>query len=185
MRKINPDIYKDYYNAPYRAFHNLEHLEYVYKSLEGNIPYVPLRLEALIVCHDIVCYPGCSQNEELSALKARQLFPEYAEYLTEGILATKHHDSSRVSEKYRKEIELFLDADMSIIGADWSSVYSSYSDRIQNEYLLAGYSIEDYKKGRVEFLRGFNGFLTDEYKKTLDYNAKRNIDHELCRWSLY
>jgi len=184
MYKVNPKLYADYYKQPYRHFHNLKHLKYVYESLKKHID-ISFRLEALIVCHDMVYYPGCSQNEELSARRARYLFPDIAEYLTQGILATKNHDLVNVSEEFKHEIALFLDADMSILAADPStgfmSEYLLYQGHIFLEFKEAGFTDEELKIGRLKFLNSFKGFITEEYKG-LNALAFRNIQQEIKGW---
>jgi predicted metal-dependent HD superfamily phosphohydrolase len=169
-----------YYGKANRKYHNAAHIRQVFSSLEqvaGITDWVEnLRLGLLVIMHDAYYDPLYNLNELESACLAADRFPEFSNYLIQGILATRDHKLDNVSDQVKQEISLFLDADMSILAAD-EEEYLAYADNVRAEYLEAGVSLEDYNKGRVKFLESFSGFITPEYQKLND-KAFNNVNNE-------
>jgi predicted metal-dependent HD superfamily phosphohydrolase len=172
---------KHFYDKPERKYHNVAHIKQVFDSLEQVAGITDwernARLGLLVIMHDAYYDPLYNLNEFESACIAAELFPEYSNYLIQGILATRDHKLDNVSDQVKQEISLFLDADMSILAAD-EGEYIAYAENIKAEYLEAGVKLEDYSKGRLKFLKSFHGFLTPEYQK-LNHKAFDNIDREI------
>lgn len=172
-----------YYGKSNRKYHNAAHIRQVFASLEqvaGITDWVEnLRLGLLVIMHDAYYDPLYNLNEFESACLAADRFPEYSNYLIQGILATKNHKLDDVSDQVKQEIGLFLDADMSILAAD-EEEYKAYAENVRAEYLEAGVTLEDYNKGRLKFLESFSGFITPEYQK-LHSHAMLNIKNEWLR----
>lgn len=164
---ISSSLFDSYNNRPY---HNKRHLKQVLYSRE----HWTKTQEFAIMFHDIVYEPMSTNNEFLSALIAVGYARDYTDVdqqkVKEIILATKKHTRTGDSE-----IDLVLDADCSILASS-KSEYMSYMNGIRKEYFMV--SDEEYKKGRLAFLKGFTGFITREYS-ALDYKAEKNIEFEI------
>lgn len=172
-----------FYGTRTAKYHNATHIRQVFNSLEqvaGITDWVTnLRLGLLVLMHDYYYDPTYPHNELESCTIAADMFPEFSNYLIQGIMATKTHTLEGVSDKVKSEIGLFLDADMSILAAD-EEEYKAYADNVRAEYLEAGVRLEDYNKGRLKFLESFSGFITPEYQN-LHSRAMINIENERLR----
>lgn len=176
---------KEYYNHKSRKYHNLTHLENLYKELsfcKELIEDWDTVLFALFY-HDIIYKSTRNDNEEQSAELAVQRLKEinYPEDKTEKcrqmILATKSH--LPVSDN---DINLFTDADLSILGYDWSK-YAKYYKQVREEYSF--YPDILYKPGRKKVLKHFLSmsfiYKTDFFRSKYEENAKENIRKELTK----
>lgn len=152
-----------------REYHNMQHLEQMTAALSEFVE-ISEELQVAINYHDIVYEVGSKYNEEFSAIIAAQYYPEISEFTGRAIRATKEHKATGY-----KIIDLFLDADMSILAAE-QRAYNSYSKNIRKEY--AKFSDSEWVYGRKKFLQSFKGFITPEFSK---YNqmAFDNISREL------
>ncbi|MUV02920.1 hypothetical protein GN157_04285 [Flavobacterium rakeshii] len=176
---------KEYYNHKSRKYHNLTHLENLYKEIsfcKELIEDWDTVLFALFY-HDIIYKSTRNDNEEQSAELAVQRLKEinYPEDKTERcrqmILATKSH--LPVSDN---DINLFTDADLSILGYDWSK-YAKYYKQVREEYSF--YPDILYKPGRKKVLKHFLSmsfiYKTDFFRSKYEENAKENIRKELTK----
>lgn len=176
---------KEYYSHKNRKYHNLTHLENLYKELsfcKDLIEDWNTVLFALFY-HDIIYKSTRNDNEEQSAELAVQRLKEinYPEDKTgrcrQMILATKSH--LPVSDN---DINLFTDADLSILGYDWSK-YAKYYKQVREEYSY--YPDILYKPGRKKVLKHFLSmsfiYKTDFFRSKYEENAKENIRKELTK----
>lgn len=153
-----------------RPYHNMNHLIQMRDALAEFIE-IDEALEAAINFHDLVYEAGSTENEKFSADIAADLYPEHAEFLVEAIMATKQHKATG-----NRKIDLFLDADMSILGMPWPQ-YDAYRKAVRKEYLAFGN--DEYRSGRMAFLESFSGFITEEFNAKYLEQAKYNINREL------
>ena len=177
------ELIDKFYGTRTAKYHNATHIRQVFDSLEQVAGITDweanLRLGLLVLMHDYYYDPLYPLNELESSTIAADMFPEFSNYLIQGILATKTHTLEGVSDKGKREIGLFLDADMSILAAD-EEEYKAYAENVKAEYLEAGVRLEDYNKGRLKFLESFSGFITPEYQN-LHSRAMINIENERLR----
>jgi len=170
-----------------RYYHNLTHLENVYRSLlfvKKNIEDWDVILFVLFY-HDYIYNALKQDNEELSAQKAEAILsslsiaPARIEQCKEMIIATKKH---QISEN--TDINHFTDADLSILGAEWST-YEEYFKNVRKEYKY--YPDIVYNKGRIKVLQHFKDmpriFKSDYFYSKLEIQAKKNIQQEINRLS--
>jgi predicted metal-dependent HD superfamily phosphohydrolase len=180
---IFDELIDKFYGTRTAKYHNATHIRQVFNSLEqvaGITDWeTTLRLGLLVLMHDYYYDPLYPHNELESSTIAADMFPEFSDYLIQGIIATRTHTLEGVSDKVKKEIGLFLDADMSILAAD-EEEYKTYAENVRAEYLEAGIKLEDYNKGRLKFLESFSGFITPEYQN-LHTRAMININNERLR----
>jgi predicted metal-dependent HD superfamily phosphohydrolase len=171
------------YTGPDRHYHNLTHLE---KMLDQLLP-VQADIESwesvvLALCyHDIIYDPLSGNNEAESAALARKRFHDLPfpdktiDLIGELIMATKGHQFSN-----EKDINLFTDADLSVLGAD-AGTYHQYAANIRKEYAVVPDTL--YDPGRHKVLRHFlemdNIFKTVWFRERYEQQARRNLEAEL------
>ncbi len=153
-----------------RPYHNWNHIMQVREVLMW-FRDIDKPLDLAIMYHDAIYAPGAKDNEEQSAELAAKNHPEHAEFLRKAILATKKHEPTG-----DQKIDMFLDADMSILGMAWEH-YDAYRKGIREEYQM--YSDEEYRLGRIAFLKSFDGFITPQFENGFGVQARENIAREL------
>ncbi|HEX6889598.1 MAG TPA: hypothetical protein VF141_02860 [Chryseolinea sp.] len=172
----------DQYSDPSRHYHNLLHLE----SLLLELIPVKARFSNwnvvvfAVVYHDIVYKPTKSNNEEKSAglafkrLNGIGVPTEAVARCREFIFATKRH------EQVDDEIDLFTDADLSILGKSPDD-YRIYTDQVRKEYSI--YPDFLYNPGRKKVLLHFLGmrtiYKTSLFREKYEASARQNLQAEL------
>jgi predicted metal-dependent HD superfamily phosphohydrolase len=171
------------YNHKNRHYHNLEHLQNMFNALlpvKEQIDDWDTMLFALFY-HDAV-YSATKKDNELKSSKMainnlRSI--GYDAYKTslclELIMATQHHSASGI-----KDINLFTDADLSILGQPWE-VYETYCKNVRKEYNI--YPDLLYNPGRKKALGHFlemdTIFKTEHFKEHYEDVARLNISKEI------
>ncbi len=175
------------YCEPHRAYHNLNHIAYIFSLLSSYLPQVknPAVMGFAILYHDIVYDTYRKDNEkesaEMAAIHLTELMvkKEIIEQVKVFIMATKLHEVP-TEHSLSNDLALFLDLDMAILGEDFET-YKMYSSRIRKEY--AQYSDELYRAGRKEALEKFlsseNIFITEEFRIVIEDAARKNIRREI------
>jgi predicted metal-dependent HD superfamily phosphohydrolase len=174
---------EEHYSRPSRHYHNLSHLENMFSQLKE----VRLQIkdwDAIVFAlfyHDIIYKTSSNNNEERSAelaisrLLQTEFPPEQINKCKEAILATKVHE-----ESVDADINYFTDADLCILGMNWST-YSIYTNNVRNEYAL--YPELLYKPGRKKVLKQFLSmnriFKTDFFYSKFEQQAGKNVLSEL------
>ena len=171
------------YNSPDRAYHNFNHINHFYDQLmlvRNEISGWKTVLFSLFY-HDIIYDIRLHDNEEKSAdLAAERLSEigiakEVIENWKSQILATKN---CTVSDDH--DINLFTDADLSILGSDPDS-YITYSKSIRAEYLI--YPDDVYNPARMKVLKHFldmdSIYKTVFFREKYESRARRNIQSEI------
>ena len=169
------------YSDQRRSYHTLIHLQHFSDQLnlcKDQLSDYPTAYLAMIY-HDIVYFTMDGTNEEKSAIVAaghlnRLHYPaDLISLCSEMILATKTHAGNSSSD-----INYFIDADMSILGADKGS-YAKYAAGIRKEY---GDSIY-FDRGRKQILQHFLNmeriFKTDLFFDKYEHQARKNIQGEI------
>jgi predicted metal-dependent HD superfamily phosphohydrolase len=178
------------YDSPQRYYHRLEHISQVLttvtylESYAVNLPAV--KFAAWL--HDVVYDTHTSDNEEKSAIFARELLTSLnidgktIKTVENLILATKQHecDSSNIDS------QILLDADLMILAAD-EIEYQKYAKAIRQEYSWVAEA--DYIKGRKRVLQQFllrpriyQIFPIFEVAESI---ARKNIQTEIARYSAF
>lgn len=177
------EIISSAYNSSSRFYHNLHHLESMLFELEkvkSQIKDWDSTLFSLFY-HDLIYDTSRTDNEEQSAkfalkeLTALNISSVQIEKVNETIQATKSHVLNS-----DQDINYFLDADLSILGAD-KDVYKNYTRNVRLEFLQ--YPSFVFNKGRVGFLEYLLSrdriYNTDYFKKHLEQKAIENLKGEL------
>lgn len=170
-------------NESHRHYHHFGHLDNLIKELE------PIKSEFYdwnavlfsVFYHDVIYHAIASDNEEQSAELAKKHLIEInchqktIDLVYEMILATKSHQISQ-----KNDINLFTDADLSILGAE-PEIYQNYAAAIRQEYNVFPdpIYIPGRKKVLLHFLKMERLFKTDYFFNKYEENARRNIENEL------
>lgn len=171
------------YNHKNRHYHNIGHLQNMFNellSVKEQIDDWDTMLFALFY-HDAV-YSATKKDNELKSSKMainnlRSI--DYDAYKTssclELIMATQHHSESGI-----KDINLFTDADLSILGQPWET-YEAYYKNVRKEYSI--YPDFLYNPGRKKALEHFlemdTIFKTEHFKNLYEDAARLNISKEI------
>lgn len=172
------------YSERKRYYHNLKHINkvlYWLRQFSSGSPSALVRLAAFY--HDAIYDTRESDNEDKSALMAiadmRELgLPEQlGQDVAALIRATKGHKP--LAGRLARESRIFLDADLSILGAA-PSEYGRYAANIALEY--DWFEPEAYRKGRSGVLKRFverkQIFYTQKAISALDKSARSNLARE-------
>lgn len=174
------------YSEPQRYYHTLAHIQHLTQLMRSMLSDIEdVRVFYLsILFHDVVYDPLSNKNEENSVILFEQLvettyhiFQSVQSKVSQCIIATKLHLSSTGSS----DLKLFLDADMSILGAD-PNTYARYAADIRREYQHI--EKEVYCRERAKFLRVFLSrpiYHTSAFLSMYEDQAKRNIEWECCK----
>jgi len=172
------------YSAPERHYHNLHHVAEMLRLLgqfEGVVAdYDALRFAAWF--HDAVYDTrGRTSEEESAEMAVRALGelnvpPPQIQLARRLILATKRHEA----EDDLPGLGLFLDADLSILGAG-EETYLAYGEAIRKEYSWV--PDDAYREGRLKvltsFLRRERLYYTEPLAGRFEARARRNLSNEI------
>ena len=173
-----------HYSGPDRHYHNLHHVAEMLRLLEeferDTVDHAAVSFAAWF--HDAVYDTRSRTNEEESAALAGRAMdelcvpPDRVEAARRLILATKRHEA----EGDVPGLGLFLDADLSILGAE-EETYIAYSEAIRGEY--AWVPDAAYREGRLKVLTNFLGrerlFYTEPMAVRFEARARRNLSNEI------
>lgn len=170
------------YISPERKYHTIHHVQDLFQQIQSlafSITQKAILTHAALF-HDVIYIPSAKNNEIKSAefavtwLKKLQVSKSHIDSVYQLIIATSDH----ISED--PLIQLFLDMDLSILGAS-SEVYKQYYKSIRKEY--SKIPLQHYNIGRKQFLqhtlnRG-HIFTTVHYRSMYEQQARINMKEEL------
>jgi predicted metal-dependent HD superfamily phosphohydrolase len=171
------------YQAKGRHYHTLTHLENLLQQLQ---PYQTQCADWhaviwAVAYHDMIYNVLRQDNEEKSAEFARKKMAALSipedriQLVVTMILATKKHE-----EATKFDIDLFTDADLSVLGAPWEA-YHTYTQQIRKEYAI--YPDLIYRPGRRKVLEHFLAknaiYKTPAFKDKYEVQARANLQQEL------
>jgi predicted metal-dependent HD superfamily phosphohydrolase len=183
------DDLKRRYAEPGRAYHNWTHIEELLAQFDAHAHALdhPFAFRLAILFHDAIYDPRASDNEARSAELFEAAMKERisTDDILCGrdlILATHKHSTSAVGRRFVAEAELFLDMDLSILGAA-DERFDDYDAAIREEYSFV--PIETYRERRAEILKSFLArprlYLTDDYHRRLNGRARANLRRAIDR----
>lgn len=176
------------YQAEGRHYHNLAHIEAMlalaadYRALLHD----PGAVEAAIWFHDAIYDSRAKDNEARSAALAAEKLAgrtntERLDRIVAMIVATATHELPALADKeaYR-EAALFLDMDLSILGAS-PEAFDAYEQAVRREY---GWVEEPmWRAGRGAVLKTFLArphiFHTEEFQQRFEPQARQNMARSL------
>jgi predicted metal-dependent HD superfamily phosphohydrolase len=171
------------YTGPNRHYHTLQHLwdmnVLLNEYYKGDIPFATL---IAMYYHDFEYNTLRNDNEKRSAghavaiLKSWNVDSSLAQQVSDMILATAYHHS----EKDDPEINIFLDADMAVLGFD-SWLYKEYLANIRAE--LNAYPDLIFNRERKKFTEEILArefvYSTPFFRMQFEAQAKINLQNEL------
>jgi predicted metal-dependent HD superfamily phosphohydrolase len=177
------------YAEPRRAYHNWTHIEELLAQFDLNVRALnhPFAFRLAILFHDAIYDPRASDNEARSADLLESTMKNAARTddivcAKDLILATHKHTTAAVDRRFVSDAELFLDMDLSILGAG-EGRFDDYDAAIREEYSFV--PIETYRERRAEILKSFLArprlYLTDDYHHRLDGIARANLQRAIGR----
>ena len=176
------------YTSSRRHYHNLHHIQALLLFCETYAGQLQDRDVVMfsVFYHDIIYNVLRKDNEPRSArLAIKRLLAlgapaEKVEQVKLFIEATQTHTvSSDVT--YTTDLQLFLDFDMSILGAGWDD-YEAYTRQVRREYRI--YPDKLYYPGRRQFLQHCLQaafiFQTPVFRERYEASARENMARELA-----
>jgi predicted metal-dependent HD superfamily phosphohydrolase len=175
------------YSESNRHYHNLNHIANLFSLFEKYVAEIkqPAIVGFAIFYHDIVYNTFREDNEEQSALKAREHLQQLninkslLQNIESFILATKDHEVP-ADFPFANDLSYFLDFDVAILGSKWED-YFRYSHNIRKEY--GQFPDAVYKAGRKQALERLLNkqqfFYTPQLKEVYEENSRENINKEL------
>lgn len=176
------------YTSSRRYYHNLHHIQALLTCCETFADQLkdPDVVAFSVFYHDIIYNVLRKDNEPRSArlavkrLQALTVPPEKTEQVTIYIEATQTH-AVTTSVTNPGDLQLFLDFDMSILGADWVA-YEAYTQQVRREYRI--YPDKMYYPGRKQFLQHClqteHIFQTPVFRDRYEARARENMAQELA-----
>lgn len=171
------------YAEPHRAYHTLAHIEDMLSLAES----VKLDISdwaafyAAILFHDAIYDPRASDNERRSADLMRErlngILPAASLDRAEAlVMATAGHVVPEGNESLKKDAALFLDTDLSILGAP-PEKFAAYDAAIRHEFAHVPALV--YKNGRRAVLKKFLDrdrlYLTELFAERFETQARINL----------
>jgi predicted metal-dependent HD superfamily phosphohydrolase len=171
------------YSEPHRHYHDYNHIEHCLmefdevKGLCGS----PDEVEFAIWLHDAVYDPKSADNEERSAMLAKEILTDLScpepksNIIRDLILITRH-----VQEPATPDEQLIVDIDLAILGQP-PDIYAIYENNIRAEYSWVPKAA--YIEGRSNILRGFLNkhsiYYTERFERLYDNQARVNMAEAL------
>ncbi len=171
------------YGGGGRFYHGLEHLRRCLAELDGATPAGrPAVVEYAVWLHDLVCEPGSTANETLSAAAADCLArrlgapPAFAARAAELITATRH-DRPPADD----DTALLLDADLAVLADPWPA-FAAYEAGIRREYSYVAAAA--YARQRRAFVRSLLAkesiYYSEYFRRRGEAQARRNLGRLLA-----
>ena len=178
------------YSEPHRRYHTLTHVEELLALLREFDLDDRDSVEAAVWFHDVIYDTRATDNEarsaELAATALREMNFRNTDAVRAMILATATHDAgsheagSEDPASITRDGLLFLDADLSILGAP-PQRYRAYADAIRSEY--GWVPPAQFAAGRSAILRRLldrpSIFQTDEMRARFETQARANVSDEM------
>ena len=175
------------YTSTRRHYHNLHHIQALLQL--GEIYAGQLQDQDVVAFsvfyHDIIYNVLRKDNEPRSAglavkrLQALQVPAAKIEQVKLYIEATQTH-AVTAAVTHTGDLQLFLDFDMSILGAPWDA-YEAYTRQVRREYRF--YPDKLYNTGRKQFLQhclqSAPIFQTPAFREGYEVIARENMAREL------
>ncbi len=177
----------DAYQEEKRCYHNLDHLNYIYRKLEECTQKAENREAVLFALfyHDLIYDIPNNNNEARSAetgamrMTGLGLGRSTIDLCVKHILATRDHRKSD-----NPDTDLFCDADIAILGES-GPVYDDYCRKVRREYFE--FSEEEFARGRSaeiqKLLEMEQIFKTQHFHDRYEKAARRNLATEIEKLS--
>lgn len=177
------------YGQPHRQYHALAHIHHCLNQLElvWLEPSNAYLISWALFFHDYF-YDSSDWNEEKSGIESMRvafragLSVEFATASRLLIRATKKHQIIETPYVARKDMEILLDIDLSILGKPWEQYDLLYRQPIRKEYESIAWPIFSEKRSEILeiFLKRdrlyFHPFFFGRYEAQARENLAREIN---------
>jgi predicted metal-dependent HD superfamily phosphohydrolase len=171
------------YGSGGRFYHGLEHLRRCLAELDGATPAGrPAVVEFAVWLHDLVCEPGSTANETVSAAAAECFAgrlgasPAFAGRAAVLILATRHDRPPADADT-----ALLLDADLAVLADPWPA-FAAYEAGVRREYAFVAATA--YARQRRAFVRALLAreriYHSEYFRRRGEAAARRNLGRLLA-----
>lgn len=175
------------YGAPERHYHGLQHLVNLFNQVAAFPQRDAVVMGLAIWFHDAVYNALGSDNEAKSAEWALAFLVETtlesARQARVADFIRRSQDHTQPQPPDEADLLLFLDADLSILGAP-EAAYWAYARQVRQEYHLVPDLL--YRPGRGKVLARLLAapvlYHTPALRDKLDAPARRNLQAELVAW---
>lgn len=177
------------YDASERHYHSLQHIRNLLDWLRPHTAKLqdPEAVQLAVWFHDVVYNPLRDDNEARSAAQALEFLAGSAWPLARqqrvAFLIERTKDHTQTQPTADPDLHLFLDADLSILGASEAD-YWHYARQVRQEYRLVPDFM--YRRGRRQVLEKLLAapvlYQTPEARAHLYGAARRNLQAELRAW---
>ncbi|GAB3549111.1 hypothetical protein GCM10027343_30320 [Noviherbaspirillum agri] len=175
----------EHYAEPHRAYHNLSHVAALLMLADDVRAHIrhPEVVDLAIWFHDVIYDTRSADNEERSAdfahdaMRTMQIHGELIAAVRQCVLAMQRHE---VLLQSHPDVPLFLDLDLSILGAT-EDIYRHYRDAIRTEY--GWVADQEYCAGRASVLKKFQArpqlyftrLMADRYEERARHNIALEV----------
>ena len=177
------------YRQPGRHYHGLAHVDALLALVRQHRTVLadPEAVEAAVWFHDAIYDSRRSDNEARSAALAEEKLGSRVEAvrlsrIVAMIEATATHALPDLGdEAAKRDAALFLDMDLSILGAP-KAAFDSYEAAVRREY--AWVDDKAWRSGRAAVLKKFLArphiFHTEAFRQRFEAEARRNIQRSIA-----
>jgi predicted metal-dependent HD superfamily phosphohydrolase len=168
------------YEQRHRFYHNSEHIEEClneFRAAESQAGERRNEIEMALWLHDFVYDPTRNDNEQLSAVFAREICREgelpadFGPRVDDLIMATRHAE-----EPCGAAAQLVVDIDLSILGKP-ADRFWRYEHDVRREYLFVPEDV--FRTKRAEILEGFLRreviYHTELFRQRYEKQARENL----------
>lgn len=172
------------YGSGARFYHGLDHLRRCLAELDGaaGLAADPDALEFALWLHDLVCEPGSTANETVSAAAGHYFAgrlgapPAFADRAAALIMATRHDRPPADADT-----ALLLDIDLAVLGDPWPA-FAAYEAGVRREYAYVAAPF--YARRRRAFLRSLLArgsiFHSAFFRERCEGPARHNLERLLA-----
>lgn len=176
------------YQAPDRHYHSIRHIQALLGLLDAHRAALadPEAVDAAIWFHDAIYDSRRKDNETASAALAADKLRGHVDdarlaRIVAMIEATATHQVPDIeNQSARQDATLFLDMDLSILGAP-AEAFDAYEAAVRREY--GWVSEADWRAGRAAVLRNFLArqhiFYSDIFTTLFEAQARANMERSL------
>lgn len=167
------------YADPQRHYHTQQHIAECLTEFDQakHLARQPITVEMALWFHDAVYNPAAGDNEEQSAMLAKQYLLQnkatsaLVETVTKLILATKNHETDE-----NVDAGLMVDVDLSILGREEKRFFE-YEEQIRQEYIWVPKSVFASKRAEIleRFLARPHLYKTSWFRNKFERQARENL----------
>jgi predicted metal-dependent HD superfamily phosphohydrolase len=179
---------RDLHTGPERGYHGWSHPLALLKwhAEVADQCHDPLAVRCAILLHDAIYEPRATDNEARSAVLAAEMLADIVpdETLARTVrlieATAKHAIPDGLPNDEREDMALFLDMDLSILGAS-DAAFDGYEAGVRHEYKDVPADL--FRQGRAKILQGFLArdslYFSDWGRTRFEEKARANLQRSI------